>query len=367
MKYIFLLCFILTSTAFAQIDYKEFLSGAQVYDLSTDENSIWIATYGKGIHQYIYSQDKWIPHTTQNNSFDTDLFFCIAASKDYVWAGTADGLMILDRKRNQWRKRKFAAGGEYGNWIRSLTYDKEEDVLWIGRFKFLTKLDVAKQKYDDFDLTVNNDPKTNTIKSIRIEGKKFVWFGTEAGVFLHDKSTAFNGVSSLTYYSNKRNAFRGEGESVSVTDMLFDTQFIWFGTDEFVTDEKPEFNVGGIYRFNRRAIWEKIDKRHGIGANGIYSLSRIGNKIWVSVYQFDKKSKSETGKGIYLIDRITGKITRINPDAIALGSNTIRKMFFDGNYMWLGTDQGLWRITMTNTFAEWQPKISTINQKEIKR
>jgi ligand-binding sensor domain-containing protein len=169
-----------------------------------EQGALWVATNGKGIHQYIFNENKWITYSTENKNIENNFFECIAVSDEYVWAGTTDGLFILDRKRNQWKKRKFAVGGEYGNWIRSLAYDPDQNVLWIGRFKNLTRLDVAKQKFDDYDLTMNSDPKSNTIKTIRFEDDAFVWFGTEAGAFRYDKSTQFNGVSSLTYFSNKK-------------------------------------------------------------------------------------------------------------------------------------------------------------------
>jgi ligand-binding sensor domain-containing protein len=364
MKYLIVFIFLFSSINFSQIDYQEFLSGAQVVDLTVEQGALWVATNGKGIHQYIFNENKWITYSTENKNIENNFFECIAVSDEYVWAGTTDGLFILDRKRNQWKKRKFAVGGEYGNWIRSLAYDPDQNVLWIGRFKNLTRLDVAKQKFDDYDLTMNSDPKSNTIKTIRFEDDAFVWFGTEAGAFRYDKSTQFNGVSSLTYFSNKKNAFRNEGESVSVTGIIFDKQNIWFGTDEFITDERPKFNLGGIYRFNRRATWDRIDKNNGLVANGIFALARTGNKIWVSVYQFDKKTKTEVGKGIYLIDRVTGKITKVNPDAITIGSNTIKRMLFDGHSMWLATDAGLWRVTVVNEFAVWNglktPKVNEI-------
>lgn len=354
------------TTTYAQIDYHEFLTGAQVVDLALEDGSLWVATNGKGIHQYIYSENKWITYSTENKNIENNFFESIAVSNDYVWAGTTDGLFIFERRRNQWKKRKFAVGGEYGNWIRSLAYDPQQDVLWIGRFKNLTRLDVSKQKFDDFDLTMNNDPKSNTIKTILFEDKTNVWFGTEAGAFKYDKSTVFNGVSSLTFFSNKRNSFRNEGEAVSVTSMLFDKQFIWFGTDEFITDERPKFNLGGIYRFNRRASWDRIDKNNGLAANGIFDLSQTGNKIWAAVYQFEKKTKTEVGKGIYLIDRVTGKITRVNPDAITIGSNKIKKMLFDGESMWLATDAGLWRVKIVNDLAKWSA-IKTPKAREIRR
>lgn len=345
----------------AQVEYESFLEGATVNDITTDGSSLWFSTYGQGISQYIPKEKKWITYSTKNNSLTEDLFYCIAASKDFVWVGTTDGLMTFDRKRNLWRKRKFGAGGEYGNWIRSLYYDQKENILWIGRFINLTRFDIDKQKYDDFDITYGKDPKTNNVKIIRADGNEYLWFGTEGGVFRYDKSRVLEDKSQLIFYNNQRNAFRGVGDAISISDILFDKNYIWFGTDEFITRDNPEFNVGGLFRFNRRALWERIEKRNGLPANGIFALERTGSLIWVSCYQFDKKNKKEYGRGLALFNTSTGKISRVNPDDINLTSNTILSLYFDGESMWIGTETGLTKVKVSNPLAYWsgQKKVKT--------
>ncbi len=348
--------FIFSGIIFCQSGHEVFLQGASVNDITNEPGSIWFSTYGAGIHQYIINDNKWISYNTANKNIDEDFFYCVAVSKDYVWAGTSDGLFIFERKKNLWKKRKFAMGGEYGNWIRTLCYDEKRNILWIGRFKNLTRLDVAKQKFDDFDLTIDDDPRTNTFKTIKLEGDQFVWFATEAGLHKYDKNLDISDPSSRQFISNKKNAFKGEGEYVSVTDIYFDKNVIWFSTDEFITKEKPDFNVGGIYLFNRRATWEKIDRKNGLPANGVFSIERCGNRIWAGIYQFDKNEKTIRGKGLVQIDRVKGKVLKINPDEIGLTTSTIQCMYFDGDYMWLGTDVGLWKVKISNPFAKWTAK-----------
>ena len=347
---------------FSKIEFKELLPKSTVNDIAfdeaknEDENSIWFSTYGQGIFKYIPSEDKWINYSTKNENIDNDLFYCIAVSNEYVWAGTSDGLYILDRKRDVWKKRKFAMGGEFGNWIRSLCYDPSEDVLYIGRFRNITKLLVAKQKYEDYDLTIGTEQKTNTFKTIRLEGDSYVWFGTESGAFRYDKKKDLNEKKPYQYFGNKNNAFRNEGEYVSINDFLFDKNFIWFATDEFITRENPNFNVGGLYKFNRRATWERIDTRGGLPGQGIYTMEKCGNYLWVSTYHFDKKEKKDYGRGIVLVNRRTNKVIKINPDEIRLASNKVLSLYFDNNYMWIGTDSGLWKVRISNELAKFNTK-----------
>jgi ligand-binding sensor domain-containing protein len=285
-------------------------------------------------------------------------------SDEYVWAGSIEGLFTYDKKKNSWRKRKFAVGGEMGNWIRSLCYDKKENTLWIGRFKNLTELDVKKQKFTEHDLTKNNDPKTNNIKSIKLDGDSLVWIGSESGLHIYNKQNE-DTVSAWRFINNKR-GFNSDGDAVSISDFLFDKENVWIATDEFVTQQQPNFNIGGIYKFNRKLEWERFSKQDGLPANGIYALEKTGNKIWAAVYAFDKKNKKEYGKGFVLIDRVTGKISTIDLNQTIISSSIVQAFYYDGTVMWLGTDKGLYKFPVANPLAEWSGKKETIKKNKKK-
>lgn len=341
----------LSSTGSPKAKFDIFHRKSVIVDIVDAGNTLWFATYGQGLYAYNKQDGSWEIYNTQEKTADNDFYYCVAASDNFIWAGSSDGLFIYDRKRKSWKKRKFAVGGEYGNWIRSLYYDKAKDVLWIGRFKFLSRLDVKKQKWDDFDLTINKDDKTNNIKIIRPDGENYLWIGTEGGMFFYDKRKDPNQKSSFEFFSNNGNGFRGDGESVSIAEIFTEKNYVWIGTEEFITEERPKFNVGGIYRFNRKAGWQKFDKRTGLTANGIYCLTRVGNHIWAGVYQFDRNLKKEIPKGLVIFNRFNGKPLKFNLDEIQLTTNTISALYFDGSYLWIGTDDGIWRLSFTAPFA----------------
>jgi len=316
---------------------------------------------------YIYSEseDKWTEYSTKNGKIENDFFYTIAVSKEYVWAGAVDGLYTLDRKKDQWRKRKFAMGGEMGNWIRSLCYDSSQNILWIGRFQNLTLLDVQKQRYSDRMLTQNNDAKTNTIKVIKLDGDSLIWFGTESGVFKYRKRMNMEDRNAWQFLNNKNNGFLNEGDAVSITDILFEPANIWFGTDEFITRTNPNFNVGGIYYYDRYKKWGKIAREDGLPANGIYCLARTGNKIWAGVYSFDKGEKKDYGRGLVLIDRTTLRVTPVDLNEINISSSKIVCTYFDGVNMWIGTDNGLSKVVIENPLARWNLKKNSDQKQEV--
>jgi ligand-binding sensor domain-containing protein len=370
IKYFFViaaLLFLIPSESFSQVKSELFLEGTTVYSIESEQDFLWVATYGHGIFRYSKKEDKWFNFSTSSNNLENDLFYSLAVGKDYVWAGSVEGLFIYDKKKNKWTKRKFAQGGEMGNWIRALYYDASQNVLWIGRFANLTRFDVAKQRYNDYNLTQGTDLKSNNIKSIKADGDSLIWFGTESGVHKFYKKKNVDDKTNWQYISNKKNGFNNEGDAVSVSDFLFESENVWFATDEFVTSQQPQFNMGGVYRFNRKLRWDRISKQNGLAANGIYCIERTGNIIWLGLYYFDKKEKKEYGKGLAAINRVTGKLFPIDLNSLNITSSTFYNLYFDGTYMWAGTDQGLLRIEIDNPLAKWTLKKSTTTKNQQKK
>ncbi|MFZ0452315.1 MAG: hypothetical protein WCE54_21515 [Ignavibacteriaceae bacterium] len=339
---------------FPQINSKLYIEDANVTGIKKFGDELWVATYGNGIFKYSLKDDKWTNFSTKSGNLDFDFFYTIEVNKDYVWAGSSEGLFIYNKKSNNWRKRRFAQGGQWGNWIRSLLYDKSENILWIGRFIDLTKLDVKRNRYTDYDISINKDPKSNNIKTIALDGDSLIWFGTESGVHIFDKKKDPADKSAWRYINNRVDAgFNGDGDAVSVSDILFEGENVWFATDEFVTRTEPEFNIGGVYRYNRKFRWDRISTTNGLPANGVYCLERTGNQIWASLYSFDRDEKTEYGKGLVIINRFNGKVTPVDLNNIKIETAKISCIYFDGTYLWLGTDKGLNRILIANPLAEW--------------
>ena len=339
--------------------YDTALPGIQVMDMHIFKSQLWVASYGKGIFQYDMKKKTWKNYSTQNQNAEDDFFHCIAVSDEYIWAGTSEGLYIYDRKKETWKKRKFVAGGEYGNWIRALYYDVDENVLWVGRFQYLTRLDVSKQKYEDINLQVGNDDRSNNVKSIHGDGENFVWIGTESGAFRYDKRTNPSDRTSYENFSNKESSFRGEGDFVSVADIFADEDAVWFATEEFVTIDKPRFNLGGLFKYNRKATWTKYDRSTGLPGNGVKAIAKTGNRLWLGVYSFEKAEKNEIGQGLVMLNTSTGKAQNIRLDDIKAESNLIHALLFDGDSLWIGTEKGLYRITFSNPFAVFTQKKKT--------
>jgi len=348
IKYFLIVLFFFTHLLFAQ-QLESYLEGKDIRDICDDGNNLWVATNGNGIFQYNYRMQEWSNYSTRNEKLKLNFFYTITANKDFVWAGSSDGLFIFNKKRKRWSKRKFGKGGQLSNWIRDVQYDPHINAVWIGRFKYLTKYDIKRRRFTDYDLTKNKNMKTNTIKTIKVDGDSLVWFGTESGLHRYDKTIDISDESSLSFFDNDLNYFNGEGDAVSIASLLVEQNNIWIGLDEFITKNNPDYNVGGIYRFNRKNDWERFDARDGLKGNGIYDLEITGDFIWASLYQFSKNTKDIFGRGVALINRITKEVTMLNIEGLP---KKVTSLHFDGTKLWFGTNNGLYTIDFTNKFVE---------------
>ena len=351
IKYIISFLILLSSISIPQIESQTFLEGARITDIKQEGTSIWVSTYGQGVYQYSMKDGKWANFSTKSGNLENDLFHCIAASKDFVWAGANEGLFIYSKKTKKWTKRKFAQGGEFGNWIRSLRFDEKRNSLWIGRFRNITVFDVKTNRFTDYNRVIGNDEKTNNFNTIAFDGDSVVWFGVESGVHKYFTNKKLNDNSAWNYYKNSGRNFNAEGNSVSVSELAFVAKEIWFGTDEFITNDQPSYNLGGIYVWDKKLKWERISKANGLGGNGIYCLARTGNFIWAGVYEFKKNEKEEYGKGLYLINRITKKVTPVDLNELKLTTSNILSLYFDGINLWIGTSEGLVRLKVGSELA----------------
>ena len=181
------LLIILTFNSYAQSQSEVFLEGAAITDIVEEEGFLCVATYGQGIYRYSIDDGKWINYSTKSGNLSDDLFYAVEVSNNFVWAASVEGLFTFTKKGGRWNKRKFAQGGEFGNWIRSLQYDETENVLWIGRFRNITRFDLKTRKYVDINRMQGKDQKSNTIKTITFDGDSLIWFGTESGVHIYNK------------------------------------------------------------------------------------------------------------------------------------------------------------------------------------
>ncbi len=351
-RHIIILFFLVASNLFAQesVVSELFLKGVKITDMALDDGKIWISTEGNGVYELFPKEKRLKNFSSKNKKLSNDLIFSVAVGGKFVFAGSIDGLFIYDKRRRRWSKRKFGKGGQLGNYIRDIEYDKENKTVWIGRFQFLTKFDVKKRRFKDYDLTVGNNSKTNSVTVVKKDFSGNLWVGTEAGVYRIDLTQEFSEKSAREFFDKRLNYFPKAGEVISISALLFERNYVWIGCNEFVTKKNPDYNNGGLYRFDGGREWVRFDKNSGLPANGISALERVGNYIFAGVYKFGENSKKEFGRGIAVINRIDGTTYVIADEKL---SGKINVLLFDGKSLWAGTENGLVKVNVSNKLLNW--------------
>jgi hypothetical protein len=352
-KYLFLLIFLsLVSKVFCQ-ESQTFLGGKDVTDLHKDGEILWVTTNGSGIYAYDYQSEKFQRYYDKNSELDQNFFHTISASDKYVFAGSTDGFYIFDKRRQRWIKRKFGKGGQLSNWIRDVVYDESTGIAWIGRFMYLTSFNTRTRRFEDYDLTKKGNPKTNTIKTIELDGDSLIWIGTEGGLNKYDKSKDFNEKGAVEFFDNSLNYFGGMGEEISVSDIYTTPENIWIGLDEFRTEDRPEYNPGGLYKYDRGYHWIRFGTEDGLDGSGILSIEKTGHYLWVSLYQFGKQEKEKYGRGLAILNIMNNKIQMVQNQKLP---RLINKILFDGRNLWLAASDRLVKINMENEFSDFNIK-----------
>ena len=347
MKRISLILIFLCGLTFAQRP-NNYFQGAQVVQIVSHNDEIWFCTYGRGILRFNKTTESWSQINSANSGLKDDRLYCLAVDDDYIWAGTSEGLWIQNRSTNQWSLKKFSKGGQFGLWIRTLLYDEKSKVLWVGRFKFLSRFDKRTNSWSDFDLTVGKDEQSNSITTLWIDSKSNLWVGSESG--LHKINTQQLGSSRFEFFSPTNSNIKYDGDQFSISVIKNDSKNLWVGISEFITPERPRFITGGLYNFDSKKNWRRIDIQSGLPGNGIYSISSFGSYLIVGVYDFIPHNKEQEGKGLVLIHKGTGEMIRLTAKQVGFTNDKILSMYFDGESIWFGTYSGISRLKFTNDF-----------------
>jgi ligand-binding sensor domain-containing protein len=118
---------------------------------------------------------KWENFTAANGMPDAKVF-CVAVDGDRVWAGTENGLVLIEKSKI---KRIFtAADGLPNRVVTSVAVDKKSGDVWISTFGGLSRLSGSQfQNYSSMTTGLAND----IVYAVAIQDE-YVWAATTAGI-----------------------------------------------------------------------------------------------------------------------------------------------------------------------------------------
>ncbi len=270
------------------------------------EKSLWIGTNNSGLFRL--QDGKFDSLSTIDGLSDNRVTCVFEDSRGGIWIGTnGNGLNHISSLKNGTVKILSSKDGILSDFISSSCEDSEGDI-WIGTDKGITIIDkltlsVKKNIFDKKTLP------NNEINVLYRGIKGDVWAGTIGGGLVHFSE------DKTTVYSTK------DGLSNDFIHAIYQDkdEVIWIGT-----------HGGGVDRL-LNGSFTNYNSNSGLINNFVFTITgdEEGN-IWLG-----------TGGGLSLIKK--NRMTPLNDDSL-LFSNTIHKIFFDNNNLWLTSNIGLFKI-----------------------
>lgn len=351
------------------------LKHGMVRDICKDgQGNLWFATEKVGLFHYdvgLNNLTHYSPNGSSNSLVDNVVRTVFFKSPNEIWAGTRNGLSILNLEDNVFSNfsyDKYEKKGLSNSSVRKIYQDKAGS-LWLGTYngglnllyptannfqiieerfgdkQGLSARIVASILKDESDLWLgtegggvnvmdvhsgkfryftkeNTDGKipNNIIKTMQVDGDRGIWIGSLDGLTYYDKKT------------QKFNLFRFhpqiENLSNRIQQIVPVDNGVWLGT-----------NGAGLIYMDRKGNWEFINENpenySGI-QNAVNIVSMIkdnSGNLWIG---------TTGGLNFYNVDQKHFKLFKNNQnDRNSLSRNSVLSLFIDKDeFLWVGTDGG---------------------------
>lgn len=282
--------------------YRMGPSGSKVKSLLLNKSTMWIG--GNGLAKWNMKTEKWKRFQNETiTGFESDNINDIAKIGKKIYFGTTLGLSILDLESGRFHT-KTRLDNLSDSHITSLDNNPAE--LWIGTTAGVSVLHLKENRIRRFN---NERIGDRYVNDIAVDGD-FVWVGTRDGLYLHDRVTKrwTYVVGSLALEQSEVRAIHAGPKEVWVGRFL--------GVEYFDKD-KGEFKGYPSVLFGNRIV------------NDVFADSAI---VWLA-----------TDGGLYKFDRELERWVNFRRED-GLPSDTIYVIQPDGDYLWLGTANGLTRF-----------------------
>ena len=233
----------------------------------------------------------------------------IQESKNYIWIGTAKGLVRYD-KRSKNLQTYNAANGLPDDFVAGLSVDAGEDNVWIATLGGLAQLDINKGKINSFTKK-NSKLSDNRVNTVYLF-KNYLFIGTTFGVDIFNIATnqwkAYTSIEGLA--------------GANVQHITSDGTNVWAGGADGIS-----------YYDQNEDVWYSYGVDNGLNSPLVTSLVVNSDVVWVGTM----------GGGISRFDR--GAL-RFDPYTAEEGliDDNVQELVDDGKYLWVGTFGGLSRM-----------------------
>lgn len=335
--------FKLQSEKFVSSNYKE-LSGINIISSKRDtRGNFWAATENNGV--FLFKKDGTKYHFTEENGLPNNYILCLFIDRDNnVWIGTDGSGFSIFKGLSFIKYDKYS--GLPGNQVNAVFKDSKNN-LWLG-----TDNGIALYRNNTFNYFFNekHHPQSH-INTIYEDHAGNIWFGTENGIILFNRNEWKIFAQNETHEIGQIHFIYQHSKSKKV----------WAASGK------------GLYEFNGKNFYRKY--KDTIPAIRIYSIREISDgRLFLSTEKGLTICKNDTVKHIKIKDELGSKdaldcwedksgnywfITgrgltvwkknntfKTYRKKDGLTSDNLFSIFYTNNYLWIGTDNGIDRITL---------------------
>ena len=336
----------------------------------------------------LYTQ--WINYTPANG-FPPGEVYCVAPDGNRVWAGTANGLVLLENGRV--KKVFTTADGLAGDAVMSVAVDKMTGDVWVGALGGLSRYSGGRFKnYTNLSSGLAND----LVYGVAVQGR-YVWVATAAGVnrfdtysgdwsIWNETNAPFNEPWCYGIAVTKKKVYVAAwGGGVLVYDLAghywkpytdpdHSMEIVLYRNEGLIHNivsgiaYNPELHMFwastyfGLSGFDGRNWHNYLTKDSGLASNFISAVQSRGSEVWActqkGLSEFDYKTKIwvtyrpvnwraldaakavKDGSGEIIMSWPDGKKRKIETPT-SLAHNYILNVAFQGKDIWVATAQGL--------------------------
>ncbi|MBI9070025.1 MAG: GHKL domain-containing protein [Melioribacteraceae bacterium] len=322
------------SFLFDNKDYS--LEGSnRIWAIDEFNDKILLATDGGGIIKFHKETHQFERVYLDSSKFNNTFSSLLKEGKDSFWAGSSEGLFLIDIQGNLLKAYNNLPGKlkkEINNNVHVL-YKSSDNKFWIGTGSGIVEFNSDTEKFHFYD--INKEGK-NILGSISvwdiIEYENKLLLGTDGeGLKVFD----YNNQNSISFKSD--NQVSNSLESNRIYDIYKDyTGVIWLGT-----------GGGGINKIlqNQKFPHYYSDKAivNSLNNDNIWSFTEGRNNIWIGTENGGLESFNRATGEFRLIDEVTKKFPELK-------STFISAIYEDDEILYLGT-YGLGLLTYNTKTA----------------
>ena len=307
----------------------DLLSSNYIRAIVVDGHNIWIGTANSGVQRYIESVNSWVKYT-KADGLASDNITWITVYKNEVWFGTYDGgVSMYDKVANSWTTYVKADAPPEDD-VKEIALD-DSGKLWVATSGGLFEYNPESKEWTRYGK--KDGLATNFIMTV-IADENNVWIGTARGL------ASYNVGGQKWRFHNKADGLSEDFITSAAITSDDVNKTIWVGTAGglFYQKIRGQFPRGAIAR--RKTSEAPVVGFHPTTAQRLprgnfNSVEELSEYKVTSIAQEGEYMWIGTSEGVFRYNPATQKAVKYIED------NYVNSILILDNQVWLGTREGI--------------------------